>query len=34
MAALDDGDTSVDERAGAVTCGLDVKAISIFESGV
>lgn len=34
MAALDDGDTWVNEWAGAITCGMDVKVVPIFESGV
>lgn len=34
MAALDDGDTWIDERAGAVTRGLDVETITVFECGV
>ena len=34
MAALDNGDTRVDEWAGAVTCGLDVEIITVFECGV
>lgn len=34
MTTLDDGDTWVDKRAGAVTRGLDLKAIPIFKGGV